>query len=625
MPLLSSRDEDGEKAHGRTPSEQGSHDNSGGRRMIKIFLPARIMQFVLGWSTPYVEMDSLRRKGGQSDVEKLWEQFRDLLQRRWSNLNVTVRYNLFFSPTIADDSPTHTQCGLIMGAVSTVVFSDYPLSPASFTLGIISLLSSLIAIGFGVGLIYVLVDVPGGTLQDIDEKYPRLYLFALSIPELWALLSFGSFFIGICVVIWEATNKGWIAKAGVVLTIVMLSLHLVAFGFLFHKKDAKDEKPEMGSGNPNTETGNDQQMPPLSTQRSQEESAGVSSEQHNGRRIPSRFVEKLEILPFVVIVLRNITEQASSSPNLNVFICPHRNAQGSWAVALVPPFTSSEWCLLGDPWNGFLSTFCWFAPEAGVVLTIVMLSLHLVAFGFLFHKKDAKDEKPEMGSGNPTAETGNDQQMPPLSTQTSQEESASVSLEQHNGRRIPSRFVVFGVNDVYDYASDLRNPRKQGWSLEGCVLEPIHHDFVLTAARVASALVLLSSFLNPSLSFSSFHSPSSPSVNFIQPLLTAVILILGWQYSSPPLRLKERPILDSLSNGALVWLCWALGYTSSGHTLFGPNAGEGANKGWLLALCTSGVHALGAAADVEVDNATGQRTIATAYGRRAAAFFSAML
>ncbi|KAL5537196.1 hypothetical protein ACEPAF_1019 [Sanghuangporus sanghuang] len=189
----------------------------------------------------------------------------------------------------------------------------------------------------------------------------------------------------------------------------------------------------------------------------------------------------------------------------------------------------------------------------------------------------------------------------------------------------PLCIVVFGVNDVYDYASDLRNPRKQGWSLEGCVLEPIHHDFVLAAARVASALVLLSSFLNPSLSFSSFHSPSSPSVNFIQPLLTAVILILGWQYSSPPLRLKERPILDSLSNGALVWLCWALGYTSSGHTLFGPNAGEGANKGWLLALCTSGVHALGAAADVEVDNATGQRTIATAYGRRAAAFFSAML
>ncbi|KAL5512914.1 hypothetical protein ACEPAH_3312 [Sanghuangporus vaninii] len=250
MPLLSSRDEDGEKAHGRTPSEQESHDNSGGRGRITIFLPKRIMQFVLGWSTPYVEMDSLRTKGGQSDVEKLWEQFRDLLQRRWSNLNVT--------------------CGLIMGAVSTVVFSDYPLSPASFTLGIISLLSSLIAIGFGVGLIYVLVDVPGGTLQDIDEKYPRLYLFALSIPELWALLSFGSFFIGICVVIWEATNKGWIAKAGVVLTIVILSLHLVAFGFLFHKEDAKDEKPEMGSGNPNAETGNDQQIPPLSTQTSQE-------------------------------------------------------------------------------------------------------------------------------------------------------------------------------------------------------------------------------------------------------------------------------------------------------------------------------------------------------------------
>ncbi|KAL5537208.1 hypothetical protein ACEPAF_1031 [Sanghuangporus sanghuang] len=185
----------------------------------------------------------------------------------------------------------------------------------------------------------------------------------------------------------------------------------------------------------------------------------------------------------------------------------------------------------------------------------------------------------------------------------------------------PLCIIVFGVNDVYDYVSDLRNPRKQGQSLEGGVLDPIHHEFVLSAARVASALILLSSFFRPASS-----SPStSASRNFTQPLITIMILILSWQYSSPPLRLKERPILDSLSNGALVWLCWALGYTSSGSALFGPNASEGASKGWLLALCTSGVHALGAAADLEADVAAGQRTIATMFGERAAAGFSAVL
>ncbi|EJD07247.1 prenyltransferase [Fomitiporia mediterranea MF3/22] len=179
----------------------------------------------------------------------------------------------------------------------------------------------------------------------------------------------------------------------------------------------------------------------------------------------------------------------------------------------------------------------------------------------------------------------------------------------------PLCIIVFGVNDVYDYPSDIRNPRKHEQSLEGGILDPIYHDFVLSSARVASALILLSSFI---------PSQSSPR-NFQQPTLTTFILFLSWQYSSPPLRLKERPILDSLSNGALVWLCWALGYTSSGSALFGASAGEGAEKGWLLAFCTAGVHALGAAADVEADIAAGQRTIATVFGERLAAGFSAAL
>ena len=177
------------------------------------------------------------------------------------------------------------------------------------------------------------------------------------------------------------------------------------------------------------------------------------------------------------------------------------------------------------------------------------------------------------------------------------------------------------MNDVYDYASDLRNPRKQGQSLEGGILDPAYHNFVLSAARVASAVILLSSFISPS----SYPTSTSTSRNFTQPFITIAILALSWQYSSPPFRLKERPILDSLSNGTLVWLCWALGYTSSGAALFGPNAGEGASKGWLLALCTSGVHALGAAADVDADVAAGQQTIATVFGVRTAAAFSAVL
>ena len=49
--------------------------------------------------------------------------------------------------------------------MSTILFSSFPISNAAFTLGVMSLLSSLIAIGFGVGLTYVLGDVPGSRLH----------------------------------------------------------------------------------------------------------------------------------------------------------------------------------------------------------------------------------------------------------------------------------------------------------------------------------------------------------------------------------------------------------------------------------------------------------------------------
>jgi len=178
----------------------------------------------------------------------------------------------------------------------------------------------------------------------------------------------------------------------------------------------------------------------------------------------------------------------------------------------------------------------------------------------------------------------------------------------------PLCIIVFGVNDVYDYESDLRNPRKQE-SMEGGVLNPAHHPFVLSAARVATLLIFLCSFL-----------PLTSSRNHWQgPLLTTLLLVLSWQYSSPPLRLKEKPLLDSISNGAIVWLCWARGYADSGLPLFGPDVVDSATKGWLLAFCTAGVHALGAAADVEADTAAGQRTIATVFGKRLSAAFSAIL
>ncbi|KAH7320380.1 hypothetical protein B0J17DRAFT_296463 [Rhizoctonia solani] len=53
---------------------------------------------------------------------------------KWTNLNI---------------------CGLIMGAMSTILFADVELDGISFGFGVVSLLSSLISIGFGTGLMSV--------------------------------------------------------------------------------------------------------------------------------------------------------------------------------------------------------------------------------------------------------------------------------------------------------------------------------------------------------------------------------------------------------------------------------------------------------------------------------------
>ncbi|EIW56689.1 uncharacterized protein TRAVEDRAFT_73151 [Trametes versicolor FP-101664 SS1] len=168
----------------------------------------------------------------------------------------------------------------------------------------------------------------------------------------------------------------------------------------------------------------------------------------------------------------------------------------------------------------------------------------------------------------------------------------------------PLALVVFGVNDVYDYDTDLLNPRKTADGLEGTVLSPAYHTPVLVSAALASLLIMYCSAL------------TRTSQNL---LTTLLLLALSWSYSTPPLRLKERPILDSLSNGLIVILAYLSGYTARGGRLLRPPA-----KGLVLGLCTAGVHALGAAVDARADAAAGQRTIATVFGADGAVAFAAL-
>jgi 4-hydroxybenzoate polyprenyltransferase len=169
-------------------------------------------------------------------------------------------------------------------------------------------------------------------------------------------------------------------------------------------------------------------------------------------------------------------------------------------------------------------------------------------------------------------------------------------------KRSYPRSVFCGVNDVYDYDTDRRNPRKIVDGLEGTVLDPTYHKDVLVAAGLSTVIILLSALAT--------QCPEN--------ILGAVLLVvIAWQYSAPPLRLKEIPIVDSLSNGCLTFLVWFFGFS-----FFGSSIAQVPLKAIVNNFCAAGVHALAAVADFEADSAAGLRTIATTLGKRPTAIFA---
>jgi 4-hydroxybenzoate polyprenyltransferase len=154
-----------------------------------------------------------------------------------------------------------------------------------------------------------------------------------------------------------------------------------------------------------------------------------------------------------------------------------------------------------------------------------------------------------------------------------------------------------GLNDLYDYESDRRSRRRR--SVWGAVVSEADRPLVSIAAISMAPIVLLA---------------AAATRNAYNIAATACLVFVAWLYSVPPVRLKERPPLDSLANGVGYFLLpLVMGYSLGSDPRTMPL------RFYLLALCVCGVHALATAADYEADKAAGHRTLAVRFGRRAAA------
>ncbi|WP_105033909.1 prenyltransferase [Cryobacterium aureum] len=161
---------------------------------------------------------------------------------------------------------------------------------------------------------------------------------------------------------------------------------------------------------------------------------------------------------------------------------------------------------------------------------------------------------------------------------------------------IPYNLLMYGINDVFDYESDLRNPRKGG--AEGALLHPALHRTVI-AAGVLSCVIVGGAMVG----LAGARHPLSWVV-------LAVSLFAVVAYSVPGLRFKERPILDSITSSTHFVSPAVYGLVVAGAAVnFGLLALLAAFFLWGMAS-----HAFGAVQDVEPDRQAGIASIATALG-----------
>jgi len=166
---------------------------------------------------------------------------------------------------------------------------------------------------------------------------------------------------------------------------------------------------------------------------------------------------------------------------------------------------------------------------------------------------------------------------------------------------IPYNLAMYGINDVFDYESDLRNPRKGG--VEGALLAPeLHRPTVLAAVFTNVPFLVVLVILGNPLSW----------------VVLAISVFAVIAYSAKGLRFKEKPFLDSLTSSTHFVSPAIYGLVLAGAT-FTPQLWAVLGAFFLWGIAS---HAFGAVQDVVADREADISSIATVIGARATARLS---
>lgn len=167
---------------------------------------------------------------------------------------------------------------------------------------------------------------------------------------------------------------------------------------------------------------------------------------------------------------------------------------------------------------------------------------------------------------------------------------------------IPYNLLMYGINDIFDYESDIRNPRKGG--LEGAKEQKALHPWIWAAVAVTNLPFLAWLLLTGTL---------------LSNIALLAILFFVVAYSLKYLRFKEIPFLDSITSslhfvGPLVFALIITNHLTDSLT-------------YVVAFFLWGMasHAFGAIQDIKPDREAGLASIATVIGARRTAILTFVL
>lgn len=156
---------------------------------------------------------------------------------------------------------------------------------------------------------------------------------------------------------------------------------------------------------------------------------------------------------------------------------------------------------------------------------------------------------------------------------------------------VPYNLLMYGINDVFDYESDIKNPRKGG--IEGAKEQKSLHPTIIYSAFLLNTPFVIYLLLQGSLAAQ---------------LILCGLLFFVVAYSMKGLRFKEIPVLDSITSslhfvGPMIYALALTGFSAT----YVP---------FVVAFFLWGAasHAFGAVQDIVPDRKGGLSSIATVFG-----------